>query len=422
MASTQVSTPSSLAGTPRYIQQQEQPDEVFHFPREQLGESRNLTTEEGNENPMNTLAALSESRLPFQTEQASNGAGFAFQQSDLQQSSKVDLNSTNNNEDSGRKFGSKRWRFGTNKSLCTASDKVGKKPRPRGYYSVNNNSDLSFLETPSISTYSSVAKTEPLLISSEPRSHSNMVPSMFVPSSSMVNSSIPMANADSSRTNVYRRSTILEDSSKHVTTYPNRGFSYMSQSARPIQGSCFRRQLTQSLEDTMNSDRNALNSLPAETPSQRRERRKLARAQVRAANQLQKRQARDRLKSMEQVAHASKPKNIDNVQASTVSPSEEFSYASSRQEDTLTEETKDVLDPKAIRAIRNREAALRSRQQAKARLKALETENAEFQQKVNLLERENMELRQELEKFKAFLQQKNVRLEHTEASCRATDF
>ncbi|GJD11331.1 hypothetical protein Gasu2_54710 [Galdieria sulphuraria] len=125
---------------------------------------------------------------------------------------------------------------------------------------------------------------------------------------------------------------------------------------------------------------------------------------------------------MEQAAFVKKPKNVDNAQPSNVSPSEDFSCASSRQEDTLTEEAKDVFDPKAIRAIRNREAALRSRQQAKARLKALETENAEFQQKVNLLERENMELRKELEKFKAVLQQKNITMEHTEESCRAADF
>ncbi|GJD11332.1 hypothetical protein Gasu2_54720 [Galdieria sulphuraria] len=233
MASTHVSTPNSLTGTPHYIQQQEQQEESYHFPRDHNIESCNLSTEEENENPINTLAAISESRLPFQTEQATSGAAFAFQQSYAQQSSKADSKSTNNDEDSSRKSGSKRWLFGTNKSFCSVPEKVGKKPRPRGY-SMTNNSDMLSLETPSLSTCSNVAKTEPLLMNYEPRCNNNMVPSMFIPSSSVVNSSFPAGNAnmESSLANRYRRSTVLEDSSKlSMATYADRGFSSMSQYA-----------------------------------------------------------------------------------------------------------------------------------------------------------------------------------------------
>jgi hypothetical protein len=417
LSCTQVSTPNSTTSTPHYMQPQE---ENYNL-REPIPENNNLNIEEEpNENPMNTLAAISESRLSFQMKQSSVGTSYPPQNT-AQESSSGGVKSSIHNEESVRKSGSKRWLFGTNQSICALSEKGGKKPRPRGY--VVNDNDMPLMETQS--THSkAAAKTEPLSVDLEARRNSerNFMSNNF-PMRNI--SSFPMANAnvDSS----LRQSAVMEDNSKFpvASSYFNRDYSSLptkrivyhmeggASSANALRGHYFGRSWNESFEDTTSSlDKSALNSLPAETPSQRRERRKLARAQVRAANQLWKRQAMQKLKTKEQQSAV----KVETAQSSAVaSPSEEPSYASSRQEDALREDAKDSLDPKVIRAIRNREAALRSRQQAKARLKALESENAEFQQRVNLLERENMELRQELEKFKALLQEKNFPSEHTES-------
>lgn len=425
IASTQVSTPNSLTGTPHYLQQQ---DEGYIY-SEQTGENTNSNREDGNENPINTLAAISESRLPFQTQQAPNDATLAVH-SEAQLNNEVDLNISNANGEATSIPGSKRWYRESNQSICTVSERVGKKPRPRGY-SVKGSNEMQFRETPSLSKHSNIPKTEPLFMNSKERNNHNLIPSFFVRGSSMANSTcftLANGNIESSLRNRGRRDNVVEDNSKlSLANYSNPDALSQQQSvhypfrmtetnACSVQSSYLRRQSNECLQDTTSLlDRGSLTSLPAETPSQRRERRKLARAQVRAAHQLQKRQAMERLRN----AEAQKLRIGDNTQHSTVSP-EEFSFASSRQEDVLQEDAKDTLDPKVFRAIRNREAALRSRQQAKARLKALETENAEFQQRLHLLERENMELRQELNKFKAFLQNK-VPLEHNETSCRATE-